>query len=260
MVSSVERPEARAVIARRAAEMDARLVECDAAWRVERASSTDGRYRMVARPVSSSKKLEFDIPLPGRFQIRNALAAATAARLLASRGFPVDDEAICKGISITGWPGRLEKICERPAVYLDGTHNPAGARELVAFWEEHMRGRRIWLVYGAMRDKAVDEIAGLLFPRASEVILTEPRQSRAISAQLLHEITAHLAQSSRIVADPTEALDWAVANAGPNDSVFATGSLYLVGDLRRHWFSKKGLGRTNPEGSKKLEDLAKETL
>lgn len=150
----------------------------------------------------------------------------------------------------------MEKVCERPAVYLDGTHNPAGARELVAFWEEHMQGRRIWLVYGAMRDKAVDEIAGLLFPRASEVILTEPRQSRAISAHLLHEMTAHLAQSSRIVADPAEALDWAIAKAMPEDAVFATGSLYLVGDVRRHWRSKNVMGRTSLRGDKNQDHFA----
>ncbi|HEV2489432.1 MAG TPA: folylpolyglutamate synthase/dihydrofolate synthase family protein [Candidatus Acidoferrales bacterium] len=236
VVSSVERPEARAVIARRAAELDARLVEVDSTWRVERMTSSAGRYRVAARPVNSNKSLAFDIPLAGRFQIRNALAAATAARLLASRGFPVPDDMICRGIVSTRWPGRLELLHERPAVYLDGTHNPSGARELAAFWEEHMRGRKIWLVFGAMRDKAVDEIAGLLFPRAHEVILTEPEQPRAISAGLLAEMTAHLARKSRIIAKPSEALDWAVAMAAPEDAVFATGSLYLVGDLRKHWF------------------------
>lgn len=238
VVSSVQRPEAQAVIARRAAELDARLVETETAWRTEETKSSTGCYRVAATPTNSSKALAFAIPLPGRFQIRNAMAAATAARMLASRGFPVSDEAICRGIESTRWPGRLEMLAERPAVYLDGAHNPSGARELVAFWEEHMRGRRIWLIYGAMRDKAVDEVSGLLFPRAHEVVLTEPGQSRAISANLLHEMTSHLARRMRIIANPAEALDWAFTTAKAEDAVFATGSLYLVGDLRRHWFRK----------------------
>ena len=137
--------------------------------------------------------------LPGRFQIRNALTAATAARLLAERGFPINDEAIERGIATARWPGRLERLCAHPAIYLDGAHNPAGARELLKFWEENFAGRRIILVYGAMRDKAVDEIAGLLFPRADAVILTEPRQPRAISAPLLAEMTSHHAK--RILVD-----------------------------------------------------------
>ena len=114
--------------------------------------------------------------------------------MLAERGAPIDDEAITRGFAATSWPGRLERISERPEIYVDGTHNPAGAREIAVFWEQFLPGRNIYLIYGAMRDKAVDEIAGLLFPRASVVILTTPAQSRAISAPLLAEMTSHHAR------------------------------------------------------------------
>ena len=124
-------------------------------------------------------------------------------------------------------------------VYLDGTHNPAGAKELVKFWGENFAGRRIILVYGAMRDKAVDEIAGLLFPAADFVVLTEPMQPRAISAPLLAEMTAHLARKSTVIADPSKALEHAIEMASPDDAVFATGSLYLVGDLRAYWARRR---------------------
>ena len=90
--------------------------------------------------------------------------------------------AIAHGLATVRWPGRLERLQQNPAVYLDGTHNPAGARELAAFWEEHFAGRRIHLIYGAMRDKAVDEVAGLLFPRAANVS-SRSRPSRARSRQ-----------------------------------------------------------------------------
>ncbi|MGH9688971.1 MAG: glutamate ligase domain-containing protein, partial [Candidatus Acidiferrales bacterium] len=170
-----------------------------------------------------------------RFQIRNALAAATAAQLLAQRGFSIGGDAIERGIRSVKWPGRLERLQVGPDVYIDGTHNPAGARELLNFWKDNFSGRRILLVYGAMRDKAVDEIAGLIFPRADLVVLTEPHQPRAISAPLLAEMTAHLARNSMIVSDPVTALERAIELAGPDDAVFATGSLYLVGDLRAYW-------------------------
>jgi dihydrofolate synthase/folylpolyglutamate synthase len=235
VVSSAERPEARAVIARLCKELDARLVEIDTAWRVEETDGSGGCYRAVAAPLHSHKTLAIEPPLPGRFQIRNALAAAAAAHLLGERGFLIDDRAIAGGIRAARWPGRLERLRERPAVYLDGTHNPAGARELLKFWQENFEGRRILLVYGAMRDKAVDEIAGLLFPAADLVVLTEPRQPRAISAPLLAEMTSHLAGNFIVVPDPGEALERAIAMASSEDAVFATGSLYLVGDLRSHW-------------------------
>ncbi len=235
VVSSAERPEARSVIAQRCKELNARLVEMDSAWRVEETGSSGGCYWAIATSLDSRSKLSLEPPLPGRFQIRNALAAATAARLLAERRFPVTDDAIERGIRAVRWPGRLERLCERPAVYLDGTHNPAGANELLKFWKDNCAGHRIFLVYGAMRDKAVDEIAGLLYPPADFVILTEPLQPRAISAPLLAEMTAHLAKDSAVVRDPAEALERAIQMASPEDAVFATGSLYLVGDLRTYW-------------------------
>jgi len=235
VVSAAERGEARAVIARRCAEMDARLVEVDAAYRVENWRAESGCYRATVSPARSSRRIELAVPLPGRFQVRNSLAALAAARLLAERGFPVDDATITRGVAAVRWPGRLERVRERPAVYLDGTHNPAGARELVAFWEEHFPGKRIHLVYGAMRDKAVDEITGLLFPHAASVILTQPRQPRAISADVLATMTRHLAERMEVVSDPNDALERALELAGSDDAVFATGSLYLVGDLRQHW-------------------------
>jgi dihydrofolate synthase/folylpolyglutamate synthase len=235
VVSSVERPEARAVIAKRCKEVKARLLEVDSAWRVEHLQVSRGLYRAVAFSTRTSQKVAIAPALAGRFQIQNALTAATAARLLAERGFPVSDQAISCGIAAVHWPGRLQRISERPDIYLDGTHNPAGARELLRFWKDNFDGRRIFLVYGAMRDKAVDEIASLLFSRAEAVIFTAPRQPRAISASSLSEIAGHFANQSFVVSDPAQALERAMELARPEDVIFATGSLYLVGDILGFW-------------------------
>jgi dihydrofolate synthase/folylpolyglutamate synthase len=158
--------------------------------------------------------------------------------MLAERGAPIDDDGISRGIASTVWPGRLERIATQPDIYLDGAHNPSGAREIAVFWETHLPGRKIVLVYGALRDKAVDEIAGLLFPHASTVILTAPAQSRAISAPVLGEMTRHHARQVEIIPDPNLAFESALSLASPDDVIFVTGSLYLVGDLRRYWMSR----------------------
>jgi dihydrofolate synthase / folylpolyglutamate synthase len=231
VVSSVERPEARAVIAKRCAEVNAPLVEVGAAWQVQSLNVSNGLYSVEATFTQTSQKIKLAPALPGRFQVQNALAAATAGILLDEQRFKVSEEAIARGIATVHWSGRLERIAERPDIYVDGTHNPAGARELLSFWEENFDGRRIFLVYGAMRDKAVDEIAGLLFSRAEAVIFTAPRQSRAISASLLSEIAGHFAKQSYIVPDPSQAIERAIELAGSEDAIFVTGSLYLVGEV-----------------------------
>ena len=234
VVSAVERPEARDVIARRAAAAGAHLVEIDAAWSLEKTTSQHGCYSMEVIESASHARLALDVPLRGRVQMRNALAAATAARRLNERGFSISNAAIEQGIREVRWPGRLEQLSANPTVLLDGAHNPSAARELAAFCDEHLPGRRIWLIFGALRDKAVDEIAGLLFPRAYEVFFTEPQQSRAISAALLAELTSHLAPRFQVIPSPSQALACAVSLAAPEDVIVVTGSLYLVGHLREH--------------------------
>jgi dihydrofolate synthase / folylpolyglutamate synthase len=239
VVNSAGRTEARAVIARRCQEVGARLVEVEAEWDVAEVKTSGGFYSALISPKDLPEaKISIAPQLSGRFQLQNALTAATAAWLLRERGLPVTGESIERGIAAARWPGRLERISSRPDVYLDGAHNPSGARELLKFWQENFGRRRVVLIYGAMRDKAVDEIAGLLFPRADTVILTEPRQPRAVSAAVLAEITSHLASDATkvvIVRDPAEALEQALRIAQPDDAIFATGSLYLVGDLRDYW-------------------------
>ncbi len=235
VVSSAENPVARDVLARRCMECGARLVEIDDAFRMLTEHDAGGYARATVTSSQTGRTLEIAPSLAGRFQLRNALAAAATAELLAERGFEIPATAIEQGIATTEWRGRLERLATRPDVYLDGTHNPAGSRELARFWREEFGGRKITLVYGAMRDKAVDEIAGILFPQVDRVILTQPRQPRAISAPLLAELAGHLARAYEIVADPAEALEMAIRSAQPEDAVFATGSLYLVGDLLGYW-------------------------
>jgi dihydrofolate synthase/folylpolyglutamate synthase len=238
VVSAAEHLIARVVIRRRVAEQRAFLLEIENAFRLEDVTSHNGCFSFTAVATDSGARIPVALPLAGRFQVRNALTAIAAARMLAERGAPIDDDAIARGIAATRWPGRLERIAEQPEIYVDGTHNPAGAREIAVFWEAFLSGRNIFLIYGAVRDKAVDEIAGLLFPRACAVIVTAPAQPRAISAAVLAEMTGHHARRVEVVPDPDQALERALELASPEDVLFVTGSLYLVGDLRRYWTSR----------------------
>jgi dihydrofolate synthase/folylpolyglutamate synthase len=104
--------------------------------------------------------------------------------------------------------------------------------------EQNLAGRKIWLVFGALRDKAVDEIAGVLFPHAAEVVFTQPSTTRAISVAQLAEITSHHAAHFTIVPEPEAALEYALDRAASQDAVIVAGSLYLVGQLRGYWKSR----------------------
>jgi dihydrofolate synthase / folylpolyglutamate synthase len=230
-----QRPEALDVILAQAARVGSPVVEASRVFPLDQESMHHGFARARASEVGSGWSIDLAPSLAGHFQMQNALNAVAAARLLQKRGYRIADQSIAQGIATTVWPGRIEKLHSRPDVYLDGAHNPSAARELAAFLVQNFASRKIFLLYGAMRDKAVDEVAGLLFPHADEVIFTEPRTSRAISALQLADIAAHHAAHSSVIADAEQAMDYALAKAEPNDAVFITGSLYLVGQLRAYW-------------------------
>lgn len=235
VVSAPQLPEAREVLLARAAQLDCPLIETADAFHIDEERLEAGRVRARVTEVATRTQFSLAPQLPGRFQLENALNAVAAAHLLQSKHFRITKESIERGIAEARWPGRIEKLQSSPDVYLDGAHNPGAARELARFLEETFAGRRIVLVYGAMRDKAVDEVAGLLFPLAAEIIFTQPDNPRAVSARQLAQIAGHHAARFLTIDNAETALDHALALAGPADAIFITGSLYLVGQLRRAW-------------------------
>jgi dihydrofolate synthase/folylpolyglutamate synthase len=235
VVIAAQRPEAREVILARANELGCPVIETPDAYRVDSQEMESGCVRAQITEIVSGWSATVAPQLPGRFQLQNALNAVAAARSLSTRGYRIPANSVKRGLAAAEWPGRLEKLQSHPDIYADGAHNPGAARELATFWEENFAGRKIFVLYGALRDKAVDEIAGLLFPHAAEVVFTEPRTSRAISAGQLSEIAAHHAARSFVIPDAEQALDYLVSKAAPEDAIFITGSLYLVGQLRHYW-------------------------
>src|SRR6266481_2750085 len=242
VIIAEQRDEALQVLLAKAHELGAPIFESNATFTIESWQIVDGRVRTLIREIASGNEYQLFPQLAGRFQLQNALNAAAAVRVLQSQGFKMVDNAIEQGIASTVWPGRIEKVHSNPDIYVDGAHNPSAARELAIFLEENLRGRKLIVIFGALRDKAVDEIAGILFPLASEVMFTQPNTPRATSAAQLAEIAAHHAARYKIIPDAEKALESAIAQAAPGDVICITGSLYLVGELRHHWQSNVRTG------------------
>ncbi len=172
----------------------------------------------------SSQATQFVCPLAGRHQIENARTAIAACRIL-----DIDDATIAAGLRKTVWPGRLEIISRNPTFILDGAHNPAGAASLAAHIREFYADNPVWMVYGAMRDKAIDEVTAQLFPLADKLILTAPDFPRALRPQAIFEM--HPRPNAVVAETLAEAL--AIARtAPPNVTVFFTGSLFVVGEMK----------------------------
>ena len=172
--------------------------------------------------------------LRGRHQIVNAATAVFLAEALSEHGFHISGHAIVSGLKGARHPGRLELWDGNSPILFDGAHNPAAARALRDYLAEFIH-QPITIIFGAMRDKALDELAAILFPTAREVILTEmdnPRAAtiedlKAAAPDSLDQTKLHQAQSVG------EALKIAREITTADSLILITGSLYLVGEVQQ---------------------------
>jgi len=232
VVSGCEEGEAAEVIRQRCEELGTELFETNYFGWLWGLQSFQGLY-LFNLCLDSDCFASLSSPLRGKFQVKNAVAAVTAAWRLSQDGIQITRSAIVKGLQRTVWPGRLERILEHPLVLLDGAHNPAAARELAEFIQEELRGRRLRLVYGSMRDKAIGEISAILFPLAAEVYLTHPPVPRAANAEEILAAARFRPAGLVIEPEPCQAVTRACQASSREDAVMVIGSLFLVGAVKK---------------------------
>jgi dihydrofolate synthase / folylpolyglutamate synthase len=180
-----------------------------------------------------NKEIKVDFPLAGRHQLRNLALAITAAEELNKFGFHISAQDIEQGIRSTIWPARFQVIPAAdgfPEVVLDVAHNPAGAWALRSALSTFYEGRPLTFIFGAMRDKAIGEIADIIFPLADRVIATHAENPRAASPQQIAELGAHTQTEILQAKSVPEALERACALAGSRGVIVITGSIYIVGE------------------------------
>ena len=203
-------------------------------------------------PISiDGEVLELDFPLAGHHQQRNlALAVATALELRANHGFTIPNSAIEAGVRATVWPGRLEWLpasrhAARPhaPLLLDVAHNPAGAWTLRAALAQLPDERPRTLIFSCLADKQIEEMARILLPlfdptsgdparRRDHVVFAPIANPRAATVEQLLAVAHTLDIPAHAAPHLPAALQQAEALTPPEGVIVATGSVYLIGELR----------------------------
>jgi len=206
--------EALAVIERVCAERRARLIRTD----------LDGDL--------TDRLAALSLALPGEHQRANAgvalklLDIVNADRALA---LPVSADAAREGVSRATWPGRLERFtwggCR---VIVDAAHNPAGARSLAAYLRAEEPGG-VTLVFGAMQDKAIDEMLKALTPAVAAIICTRAPGARAAAPAELVRRALAFTPNVEAIEDPMDAVHSACSSGR---TVVIAGSIFLIGPVR----------------------------
>jgi dihydrofolate synthase/folylpolyglutamate synthase len=166
----------------------------------------------------------------GRHQLVNASLAISIAETLHEFGFKISPGNIKIGLENAKHQGRLEFWNN---ILFDGAHNIAGAKALRDFLDEFIE-QPIAMVFGAMRDKDLSQIAETLFPKAEFLIFTKPDNARSMeTAELLKFIPKDFNKEKLFVA---ETVKDAIIKAGEltiqDGLILITGSLYLVGEAQ----------------------------
>ncbi|HMH14319.1 MAG TPA: folylpolyglutamate synthase/dihydrofolate synthase family protein [Edaphobacter sp.] len=197
----------------------------------------------------TGEPLEISSPLAGQHQQRNlALTIATADELrnptnpnyiISNRkSYIITNANIEAGIRHTRWPGRLEFL--PPNLLLDVAHNPAGAWTLRAAIAQLSEAQPRTLLFSCLRDKDLREMTQILFPlfdsssdRPHDHIILAPIDNpRAASVEDLLAAAHALDIPAHAAPHLAAALAQARAITPPNGLIIATGSVYMVGEIR----------------------------
>jgi dihydrofolate synthase/folylpolyglutamate synthase len=201
------------------------------------------------------KEILVNSPLVGRHQLRNIALAVAAAEELHDQGLTgITPELVERGIATTCWPGRFQVVVgpssesfesstsqrepkaetREPITYvLDVAHNPAGAWALRSTLSAAYGERPLTMVFGVMRDKAVSEIAEILFPIAERVIVTHADSPRSATPSEIHQAASRISAEIIETENVATALTEARRLASPEGLVVVTGSIYIVGEAIR---------------------------
>ena len=185
--------------------------------------------------------LDLPLPsLPGEHQHDNAALAAVA--LLKLNDPRIDDAAIARGVASAEWPGRFQRLTAGPLgeiaraadadLWLDGGHNPHGARALAkACARMSARDGRPWtFIVGLLGRKDAagffDALAELK-PRVIAVPFSSPNHT---PPEVLAEAATQAGLKASVQADVTAALNEALGADQP-PHIMICGSLHFVGDV-----------------------------
>ncbi|HEV3308540.1 MAG TPA: folylpolyglutamate synthase/dihydrofolate synthase family protein [Candidatus Sulfotelmatobacter sp.] len=244
VVTLPQQPEANDVIGNTILELGARAVNAVPYVPPVSPASSDyfalgsepGKPALSRYPLQVlAREILVETPLVGRHQLRNVALAIAAAVELNQQGFSgITADSIERGIRETHWPGRFQVIPARagwPEIVIDVAHNPAGAWALRSALSERYEDRPLIFVFGAMRDKAISEMAEILFPLADRVIVTRPENPRAASPEEVQEAGSRTGAEIELAEDVLHAIERARELSGEKSVLVITGSIYLVGEV-----------------------------
>ena len=207
--------------------------------------SADAALRLLARdPDPEGQTLALDIlghrhelrlPLVGRFQALNALAALGLALAEGPAG-EVDVAAALAALSPhPGIPGRLQRVAVTPggaAVFVDYAHTPDALETVLAALRPHTAGH-LHVVFGCGgdRDRGKRPLMGEIAARLADRIVVTDDNPRGEDPAAIRRAILTAAPEAREIGERGRAIAEAVATLAPGDCLLIAGKGHETGQI-----------------------------
>lgn len=175
-----------------------------------------------------------DLPLLGEHQILNLCVAIKAVEVLCQvEKIQYNKEIIEESLKDVKWIGRLETLNRNPLIVIDGAHNIDGIRVLKNNIRKYFKYNKMYLLLGILADKQVDEMIKEITPMAEKIFALTPHSDRAELSEDLKREIEKVNQNVEAFDDYNEAINEALKVAEDDDLILVSGSLYMIGDMRK---------------------------
>lgn len=180
----------------------------------------------------SYKGTYYKLNLIGKHQIYNALMVILASNILINLGYKISFSAINSGISDTNFPARLEKFDGSPTIYVDGSHNIAGALALKDFLYEY-KGKKNYAIMSFTEGKNYSKFIEEICSYFQEIIFVEYKNKykKAEKINNLEKVASKLNIKYKSFESLEDAYKY-IKEQENSDLLLVTGSLYLASEFR----------------------------
>lgn len=181
-----------------------------------------------------NNEIDILLPLLGEHQIINLSVAMQAIEVLNNKNIiDISIANIVKSIKNVIWKGRLEVLSNNPYVVIDGAHNIQGIKTLSRNIKKYFKYENLYLILGILADKDVEEMIKIITPMAKKVYSVTPNSIRGELAESLKDEVSKFNKNCKAFDKYEEAYLEALNDASEKDLILASGSLYMIGDMRK---------------------------